>query len=87
MEILIFAMGGLLGLVLGAAICVRYVRQELTANITPRLDVIEMRLGTMQSTVNELANATLHAQLLSRSGPHRPPHRTNGTSGVGLEER
>ncbi len=69
MEILIFAVGALLGLVLGAALCVRYLRQELTAHITPTLEVIEMRLGIVQSTVNELVGSTLHAQMLSRTRP------------------
>lgn len=69
MDILIFAMGALLGLAMGAALCVRYVRQELTANITPRLDVIEARLGTVQWTVNELVSSTMHDQMRSRTRP------------------
>ncbi|MPZ67419.1 MAG: hypothetical protein GEU83_18605 [Pseudonocardiaceae bacterium] len=84
MEILIFAMGALLGLVLGAALCVRYVRQELTASITPRLDVIEIRLGTVHSTVNELVSSTLHAQMLSQASSQPPRHRTTVT---GPDER
>lgn len=72
---LIFAMGALLGLVLGAALCVRYVRQELTASITPRLDVIEFRLGTVQWHVNELVGATMHDQMLSQAGTQPPRHR------------
>ncbi len=54
MTILIFALGALLGLVVGAAACVRYVRQELTARIGPSLDLLQLRVANLQSAVDLL---------------------------------
>jgi len=52
MNVLIFLIGVLLGLVVGAAVCVRYIRQELTARIAPTMDILQLQLGNLQTTVN-----------------------------------
>ncbi|MBA3574787.1 MAG: hypothetical protein H0W37_07435, partial [Pseudonocardiales bacterium] len=44
MSVLVFLIGALLGLVLGAAVCVRYLRQELTARIGPTMDLLQLQL-------------------------------------------
>ena len=72
MSVLIFLVGALLGLVLGTALCVRYLRQELAARIGPRMDLILLKLDNVQSAVN-LALVNWHAELhghLPRSCPH-----------------
>jgi len=66
MSVLIFLIGALLGLVLGAALCMRYVRQEVTARIGPTMDLVLLKLDNMHSAVN-IALANWHAEL------HRHP--------------
>lgn len=48
-------LGVLIGLLIGAALCVRYLRQEVAANIGPRLRHIEQQIETLQA---ELSLAT-----------------------------
>jgi uncharacterized membrane-anchored protein YhcB (DUF1043 family) len=62
MSVLIFLIGTLIGVVLGGAICVRYLRQEVAARIGPKMDLLQMQLETVQSAVN-LALANWHAEL------------------------
>lgn len=62
MSVLIFLIGALLGLVLGAALCVRYLRQELTARIGPTMDLVLLKLDNVHSAVN-VALANWHAEL------------------------
>lgn len=69
MSVLIFLIGALLGLVLGAALCVRYLRQELTARIAPTMDLVLLKLDNMHSAVN-VALANWHAELHN----HQPLH-------------
>lgn len=45
-------LGLLIGLVIGAGACARYLRQEVAANIGPRLHNIELQLDTLRSEVN-----------------------------------
>lgn len=55
-------LGLLIGLVAGAAISARSLRQEIAANIGPRLRDIELQLNTMRAEVNlatEVRLATL----------------------------
>lgn len=62
MSVLIFLIGALLGLVLGAALCVRYLRQELTARVGPTMDLVLLKLDNVHSAVN-VALANWHAEL------------------------
>jgi hypothetical protein len=68
MTVLIFLIGALSGLVLGAALCVRYLRQELTARIGPTMDLLVLKLDNVQSAVN-LALANWHAELHNHPQP------------------
>jgi uncharacterized membrane-anchored protein YhcB (DUF1043 family) len=58
-------LGILLGLVIGALVCARYLRQEMTANVGPRLRRIEMQLDTLRAELN-LATETRLAALSKR---------------------
>lgn len=53
--------GMLAGLLLGMAVCARYLRQEIAANIGPRLRHIERQLNTLQSEVSLAAETSLAA--------------------------
>jgi len=59
-------LGGLLGVVLGQALCIRYMRREMTADIGPRLRSIENQLDMLESAVN-LAIMSRYADLSGRS--------------------
>ncbi|MGH3795538.1 MAG: hypothetical protein ACRDSP_11675 [Pseudonocardiaceae bacterium] len=75
MLVLIFLIGALLGLVLGAALCVRYLRQELTARIGPSMDLLLLKLDNVHSAVN-IALANWHAELHNhpqQRGDHEVP--------------
>lgn len=72
MSVLIFLIGALLGLVLGAALCVRYLRQELTARIGPTMDLVLLKLDNMHSAVN-VALANWHAELHNHQQPRGEP--------------
>jgi hypothetical protein len=61
MTFLIFLTGALLGILAGGGLCVRYLRQEISADIGPRLRRIELQLGTMESAAN-LALVTRYAE-------------------------
>jgi hypothetical protein len=77
--ILLFALGILLGILAGGAICVRYLRHEIAADIGPQLHRMQNQLDTIESTVN-LALVTRYSEL--STGPHRapalPPPRASG---------
>lgn len=53
--------GVLLGFVPGMFLCARYLRQEIAANIGPRLAHIERQLDTLQAEVNLDATTRLAA--------------------------
>lgn len=78
MSVLIFLIGALLGLVLGAALCMRYVRQEVTARIGPTMDLVLLKLDNMHSAVN-IALANWHAELHNHPRPHREQDSAVGT--------
>ena len=52
-------LGLLMGLVIGAAVCARYLRQEIAANIGPRLRSIELQLDALRAEVNLATEARL----------------------------
>jgi uncharacterized membrane-anchored protein YhcB (DUF1043 family) len=54
-------LGLLMGILLGAAVCARYLRQEIAANIGPRLRRIELQLDTLRAEVNLATEARLAA--------------------------
>lgn len=65
-------LGLLIGLVTGAAVCARYLRQEIAANIAPRLRTIELQLDALRAEINLATEARLAA--LSRRIDQDQPH-------------
>jgi uncharacterized membrane-anchored protein YhcB (DUF1043 family) len=64
---LIFLVGILLGALVGAMLCVRYLRQEIAGNLGPQLRRIQAQLDALEAEVN-LALQVRHAELSSRLG-------------------
>lgn len=67
----VILLGLLIGLLIGAAVSARYLRQEIAANIGPRLRHIEQQLDTLQAELN-LANEVRLAALSRRIGQGQP---------------
>jgi hypothetical protein len=63
---LIFFVGALLGVIMGGAICVRYLRREIAADIGPKLKRIQVQLDTIESQLN-LAIITRYEEFGTRS--------------------
>jgi hypothetical protein len=59
---MVFFLGALLGLLMGGALCVGYLRQEIAADIGPKLKHMQLQLDTIQTELT-LANTTRHAEL------------------------
>jgi uncharacterized membrane-anchored protein YhcB (DUF1043 family) len=63
----------LAGLAIGAAASARYIRQEVAANVAPRLRNIELQLDTLRAEVNlatELRLASINRRI--DPGPSDP---------------
>jgi hypothetical protein len=71
MFVMIFVIGLLIGVLGGGALCVRYLRQEIAADIGPRLKRVQMKLESLETEIN-LALAT-RLEDLSRSQRQIPP--------------
>jgi hypothetical protein len=68
---LIFLVGSLLGLVLGALICVRYVRQEVAGDLGPKLRQIQGQLTVIEAELTYAIGARyteINAQLTQDAG-------------------
>ena len=50
----VILLGLLTGLLIGAAVCARYLRQDIVANIEPRLRRIEQQLDALSAELNTL---------------------------------
>jgi hypothetical protein len=72
MVVMIFLVGTLLGLLGGAIVCMRYLRQEMTANVSPKLKLIQLHLDNLEAEVN-LALATRVVDLHRNHDEQRPP--------------
>jgi hypothetical protein len=59
---LIFVVGALLGVLMGGALCVRYLRREVAADIGPRLKRMQLQLDNIETELN-LAITTRHVEL------------------------
>jgi hypothetical protein len=64
-------LGVLMGFMAGMVLCARYLRQEIAANIGPRLEHIELQLKHLQAEVN-LDAATRLAALSERLEDRHP---------------
>jgi hypothetical protein len=76
---LIFSLGGLLGILFGGMLCAAYLRQEIAAGVSPKLRRLELQLETIESQLN-LALMTRHAELSARSPvavPSQLPYRND----------
>ena len=58
---MVIVLGVLIGLLIGAAVCARFLRQEVAANIGPRLRRIEMQLDTVRAELDLATEARLAA--------------------------
>ena len=65
-------LGVLMGFLAGMLLCAKFLRQEIAANIGPRLAHIEQQLQTLRTEVH-LDSATRLAALSGRL-EERPPH-------------
>lgn len=62
MIILIFLVGSLFGLLLGAMLCIRFIRQEVAGDIGPRLRRIQVQLDALEAEVG-LVIGTRYAEV------------------------
>jgi hypothetical protein len=62
---LVFLLGALIGVLGGGALCVRYLRQEIAADIGPRLRRLQLQLDSLESALN-LVLVTRYAEIGSR---------------------
>jgi uncharacterized membrane-anchored protein YhcB (DUF1043 family) len=62
---LIFLVGILLGALVGAMLCVRYLRQEIAGNVGPQLRRIQGQLDTLEAEIN-LVLETRRAEMTAR---------------------
>lgn len=70
MVLLIFILGTLLGILAGGALCIRYLRREIAADIGPQLRQIQGQLDYMEAMLT-YALQNRYAEL--SAGPTRPP--------------
>lgn len=70
-HMLIFLVGALLGVILGGTLCVGYLRQEITANIGPRLKRVQFQLDNLEAALN-LAITTRYAELITQPAVDPP---------------
>jgi hypothetical protein len=57
MIVLIFLFGSLFGILLGALLCVRYVRQEVTGELGPKLRQIQGQLNSIEAELTYVAGS------------------------------
>jgi hypothetical protein len=76
---LMFLLGALIGVLGGGALCVRYLRHEIAADIGPRLRRLQMQLDSLESAIN-LVLITRYAELGSQA-PREPARRLLGDGG------
>ena len=49
---LVFLVGALMGALMGGALCVRYLRQKVAANIGPKIQHIQIQMDNIQAELN-----------------------------------
>lgn len=57
MIFLVFLVGSLLGLCLGALVCVRYVRQGVAEDLNPKLSRMQGQLNTIEAELSYMVSA------------------------------
>ena len=78
---LIFLVGSLLGVLMGGALCVSYLRREVAADIGPKLKRIQLQLDNIETELN-LAITTRYAELTACS-PGTPTPAAGSTTSKG----
>lgn len=68
---LIFALGVLLGMLVGGGLCIRWLRREMTAEIGPKLRRMQLQLDYLESALNLAVTSRLAE--LGRPGPRKLP--------------
>jgi hypothetical protein len=68
MTALIFTVGALSGLLIGALLCIRFIRQEIAADIGPRLRRIQLQLETLEAELG-LAIGSRYSELSGYLSP------------------
>jgi hypothetical protein len=77
---LMFLLGALIGVLGTGALCVRYLRHEIAADVGPRLRRLQLQLDSLESALN-LALITRYAEMgsqPSREAPNRLSDRRGG---------
>jgi hypothetical protein len=72
-TLMIFVLGTLIGVLLGGALFVRYLRHEIAADICPRLRRLQLQLDSLESAIN-LVLLTRYAEVGSQL-PREPANR------------
>lgn len=62
---MIFLVGALLGVIIGGALCVGYLRREIAADIGPKLKRVQFQLDNLEAQLN-LAIVTRYGELSAR---------------------
>ncbi|MGD0374355.1 MAG: hypothetical protein ABSB01_07220 [Streptosporangiaceae bacterium] len=79
MAFLLFFLGILLGVLVGGALCVRYIRHEVAADIGPRMRHMQLQLDNLESAIN-LALVTAYADFSSVKHQRRSAPGPDGSS-------
>jgi hypothetical protein len=76
MDIMLFLIGALLGVLAGGALCVRYLRREIAADVGPTLRHMRLQLDNLEAAVN-LALMSRYLELGDRHAAEArlPTHR------------
>lgn len=74
MIFLVFLVGSLLGLCLGALLCVRFIRQGVTEDLNPKLSRMQGQLNTIEAELAYMVSAR-YAELNGR--PAQDPRQGN----------
>ena len=82
----IFLVGALLGVLMGGALCVRYLRREIADDIGPKLKRMQLQLDNIEAELN-LAITTRHAELSACPQATRTPAADISTTGKGSRRR
>jgi hypothetical protein len=71
MTAMIFMLGALMGLLAGALLCIRFIRQEVAGDIGPRLRRIQLQLDALEAEVG-LAIGTRYAEVAAHLSQDPP---------------
>jgi hypothetical protein len=75
MIVLIFLVGSLLGVLMGALLCVRFVRQEVTGDLGPQLRLMQGQLNTIEAELTYMVSSR-YAEISAQLG--NDPRRQSG---------